>query len=114
MTEPGRRDARAATYNGRVRRLIAALILVLVTVLHATDPVICPDGCTDDARQSPSQTTPGHDPPSTCHLCQSSMTAGPEPLTPSIALAEIVTVPLPDIRLPMDSAHRIEHPPRVE
>jgi hypothetical protein len=103
----------SGTYNGQVRRLIAALTLVLVTVLHATDPVICPDGCTDDARQSHSATIPGHDAPSSCLLCQSSMTAGPEILAPSVSLAKIVSVPLPDIRLPMNPARRIEHPPRT-
>ena len=60
-------------YTERVRKLVVALI-VLVASLAAVDPLLCPDGCTDNA----SSVHPG-----ACLFCQNGIvtTEGHNPIT---------------------------------
>jgi len=95
-----------------VRRLVAAVALVLIAVVHGADPVLCADGCTDEERSSASATVPDHDAPSTCLLCHSSIVAGSSaptatPVTYARAANCVFISPVPT-QPPSD----IDHPPR--
>jgi hypothetical protein len=90
-----------------------AVVLGFVALAHATDPIICSDGCTDESRESHSASTPGHDAASTCLLCQNGITAGPETVTPSIVRADTLILLPGEARVPSVPDRRIDHPPRL-
>jgi hypothetical protein len=95
-----------------VRRAVAALTFALVAFLHAIDPVMCPDGCTDEDRPTQSTPAPVHNVPSACLLCHGSLIAGPElPAAPASVVADAFAVE-PDTVVVSQPVRRIEHPPR--
>ena len=97
----------------RMRRLIAALILAVVASLHVADPLVCPDGCTDDRRTTQSAPVSTHDAPGSCLLCHSGLLAGPDISRPTVALVESGIAPQPDADIASHTTRRIEHPPRL-
>jgi hypothetical protein len=97
----------------RMRRVIAALILAVVASLHIADPLVCPDGCTDDSRPTQSAPLSTHAVPGACLLCQSGLLAAPDIPSPTVALVVSGIVSQPDIDIALPTIRRIEHPPRL-
>jgi hypothetical protein len=90
-----------------VFRLAASLLLTVFVSLTAADPLVCPDGCADDAQHSGESSHPG-----ACLSCQNGM-ASTEPLDPISAPAPIESHPKAvAFRLTVPPSHAIEHPPR--
>src|SRR5262245_31213362 len=106
-------DAQASrTYNQRMR-LIAALMLAVVAFLHGADPLLCPDGCTDDNQPQQSAPVSTHNAPGACLLCHSGLLADPNIPPPTVVLVESGIAPQPEPDLAFHTAGRIEHPPRL-
>jgi hypothetical protein len=86
-----------------VRRFVAAFVLVLVAALAAVDPVLCPDGCSDNARPQPGA----------CLSCQHGILTT-EPHDPISTPIRIHAQPAPPhFRLTLPPSHAIDHPPRL-
>ena len=89
-------------YTGSVK-LAAAFLVVLIASLAAVDPVLCPDGCTDDAQ-------PTH--PGACLSCQNGIvtTELQDPVSAPMRLKSQPELPSFHVTLPPSTG--IEHPPR--
>src|SRR5262245_53162445 len=96
-----------------MRRLIAALILAVVASLQIGDPLVCPDGCTDESGPTQSAPLSTHNAPGACLLCHSGLLADPDIPPPTIALVESGIAPPPDADITSITIRRIEHPPRL-
>ena len=70
-----------------MRRLLAAVILVVFASLNAIDGICCPDGCTHD-RESTSQQHGDHSGDGSCMLCLGGIDSA---AAPTLAPAGIVT-----------------------
>ena len=98
-------------HNQWVRKLVAAMTLVLFASLNAIDGVCCPDGCTDE----PASTSQHHDPASSdgaCVLCLGGVeSAVPQSPSPSVILTDRIAPSLATHPLcaPTDPP---DHPPR--
>jgi hypothetical protein len=97
----------------RMRRLIATLLLAVVASLHTADPLVCPDGCTDESRTTQSVPVSTDHAPGACLLCHSGLLADPAIPQPAVALVESGIAPQPDPNVPFCPTRRIEHPPRL-
>jgi len=84
----------------------------MVSLVHATDRIICVDGCTDETAHSESATVPAQDAPSPCLLCHSSIIAGPEIPAATTLNHEPAPEALPLTGIPDHLAPDIDHPPR--
>ena len=93
-----------------MQRLVAAAMLVLLAALACADPLVCPDGCNDDAQQQAGAPAPTH---ADCLACRNAIsTAQPAfDLSPGgMAQANVQSVPPGTLYLEPAS---IDHPPRV-
>jgi len=98
-------------YNRAVRRLFAAVVLVLFASLNAIDGVCCPDGCTHEQESSSRQHNP-EPPDGTCLLCLGGVDLS---LRQDLSSCGIVTDPvgLAPLGHHLDApADPLEHPPR--
>jgi hypothetical protein len=101
----------AGTYNRRVRRVAAVIVMVLFASLNAIDGICCPDGCTHEQESSGATSPSPND--GACFLCLGSVERwAPQDVSPGIALATQI------IRTPIDSPDAVpsdppDHPPRV-
>jgi hypothetical protein len=94
-----------------MRRLLAAFTVVVLTTLACSDPLFCPDGCTDEPAQQAGTAAPqpAH---GDCLACRSA-------LSTALPLFELIpgdrTDPgdraLPP-RIPDSTPRSIDHPPR--
>jgi len=93
-----------------MRRRLAALMLVLLATLACSDPLLCPDGCTDEPRQQASAPATPH---ADCLACRHAIsTALPAfDLTPG-GFAEPSDQSLPQLT-PDSIPLSIDHPPRA-
>ena len=105
-------DCMQRPYNPHVRR-VAAVTFVVLAFVHLTDPILCPDGCADEARHTRSSTLPRHGAPSPCLLCHSSITAGPDSPTAVTAFVALPRIRQAKAALLSQPGPRIEHPPRL-
>ena len=97
-----------------VRRYVAVFLLAMVTVLHATDPILCPDGCTDrDHTSQSASTSEAHQSTNVCLVCLASLLVGPEATRPLPAPVRREPVPSRDVRLNASPVRGIDHPPRL-
>jgi hypothetical protein len=99
------------TYNQRVRRFSAVLVLTIFASLNAIDGICCPDGCTHEQEQSSRPTAPQAN-EGICVLCVGGLsTPGSEGLSPAApvitAVARLAGTTPTDV--PPDPP---EHPPR--
>src|SRR5262245_49842563 len=90
-------------YTGCVCRFVAAFVLALIASLAAVDPVLCPDGCSDNARAL-------H--PGACLSCQHGIitTELENPISTPIRISLHPETPV--LRLMFTPSHAIDHPPR--
>ena len=93
-----------------MRRLVAAAMFVLLTVLAGGDPLLCPDGCNDDAPQQAGVPAPSH---ADCLACRNALSTA----VPAFDLAPdgIVEETPPTVvagTLFLEPAS-IDHPPRI-
>jgi hypothetical protein len=93
-------------------RLIAALILAVVASLQIADPLVCPDGCTDESRPTQPAPLSTHSAPGACLLCQSGLIADEIP-PPTVAFVVSGIMLQPDMGITSQTIRRIEHPPRL-
>jgi hypothetical protein len=97
--------------NEFVRRLLAAVMLVLFTSLNAMDGVCCPDGCTQE-EQSPAQQHNSESADGICVLCLGGVDSSAlQDLSPCGIVTDRVAVPpfAHHLDAPSDP---VEHPPR--
>jgi len=97
--------------NRYVRRLLAAVMVVLFASLNAMDGVCCPDGCTRE-QQSPAQSHSPEASDGNCMLCLGGVDSSARPaLTPGAVATDGVRPPplAHHINAPADP---VEHPPR--
>jgi hypothetical protein len=97
--------------NRWVRRLLAAVVLVLFASLNAMDGICCPDGCTHE-QQSPSQQHRSESSDGTCMLCLGGVNSS---VQQDLSRSDVVTdsVGLPPLAHHLDAPpDRVEHPPR--
>lgn len=97
--------------NQFVRRLLAAVMLVLFTSLNAMDGVCCPDGCTRE-EQSPAQPHNSESAAGICVLCLGGVDSSTlQDLSPCGILTDRVGLPpfAHHLDVPSDP---VEHPPR--
>ena len=93
-----------------MQRLVAAAMLVLLAALACADPLVCPDGCNDDAQQQAGAPAPTH---ADCLACRNAIsTAQPAfDLSPD-GMAQANDQSVPPGTLYLEPAS-IDHPPRV-
>ena len=96
-----------------MRRFCAALIVTLVAVLSAADPLVCPDRCTEDDRSSQTVPLSTHDATGACLLCLSGLLAAPNISRPAVALRDEAVAPEPDVAIVSHAFRRVERPPRI-
>jgi hypothetical protein len=92
-----------------VRRTLPVLVLVVFATLFVCDPIVCPDGCTND-HQAPQSTTPTG---AACAVCQSGISLQQIAVfAPSTSIVRVLT---PDRDQPLNAVplRRIDHPPRI-
>ena len=97
--------------NHTVRRLLAAVMVVLFVSLNAMDGICCPDGCTQE-QQSPSQQHRSESSNGTCMLCLGGVNAS---VRQDLSHCDVVTdgVGLPPLAHHLDAPpDRVDHPPR--
>ena len=100
-----------ASDNNSVRRLVAAVMLVLFASLNATDGVCCPDGCTHE-QQSPSQQ---HTPDGTDGICMLCLGGVDSSVRQDLSPCGVATdgIGLPPFAHHVDApSEPAEHPPR--
>lgn len=92
-----------------MRRLLATLTVLIIATLACSDPLLCPDGCTDEPQQQAGATAPAH---GDCLTCRNAIsTALPTfDLTPG-GLTEPSDRDLPQL-IPDSTTFSIDHPPR--
>lgn len=99
------------TYNRRVRRFVAALMLVMFASLTAIDGICCPDGCTH-GEEAPSTPSTAQVREGVCVLCVGGLSnpalEAVSPGVPVITVVSGVAVTNPG-DVPPDPP---EHPPR--
>jgi hypothetical protein len=104
-------DSEGGAYNRSVRKLLAAVMLVLFASLNAMDGACCPNGCTHE-QQSPSlQHTPDAA-DGICMLCLGGIDSSVrQDLTPRGVVTDGVELPAfaHHLDAPLDP---MEHPPR--
>ena len=95
-----------------MRRLLAAVILVVFASLNAIDGICCPDGCTHD-RESTSQQHGDHSGDGSCTLCLGGINSAAAPvIAPAGLLA--TRVEFPPLMSHLDAlANPPDHPPRA-
>jgi hypothetical protein len=92
-----------------MRRVLAAFTVIVLAILACSDPLLCPDGCTDEPTQQAGTPTPAH---ADCLACRNAI---------STALATFDLTPgrltapserdLPQL-IPDSTPFSIDHPPR--
>jgi hypothetical protein len=91
-----------------VRRTLTFAVAILLLGLTSIDPILCPDGCTDDAVEYASDTSPTVD----CAICHG---LSPAVVLPAIVLGDRAgsyAVPVPPYLYPAQ-LKPIERPPRA-
>ena len=89
-------------------RSLAGLLALLLLVATTLDPVVCPDGCTDDASEHSAAPLAS---PAACGICHG--WSAPAAILQVVPVAQVVTPHgvAPDVeRAPY--LPRIEHPPK--
>jgi hypothetical protein len=93
-----------------VRRLVAAVLLVIFAVLASGDPLLCPDGCNDQASQRADTPLPAH---ADCLACRNA-------ISPAVAIVQLSpekvvqqTDGCSDARPVASSPPPLDHPPRT-
>ena len=93
-----------------MRRLLAAFMLVVTSLAAGSDPLLCPDGCTDDSAQQASTPAPAH---ADCLACRNAIsTALPKFDLTAGGFTEPRDYDLPQ-QIPDSSPLSIDHPPRT-
>ena len=112
MVDTGRDPAQETDDNQFVRRLLAAVMLVVFASLNAIDGICCPDGCSHES-ESTSQQHGGHSGDGSCMLCLGGIDS---PAAPLLAPSGILTIRVghPPLRCHLDAlANPPDHPPRA-
>ena len=97
-----------------MRSVVAVVCLVVLVLLHAADPLVCPDGCTDRPQKDAmsvrheGRTQPIGD----CLLCNGGLTSPAVIPTPIPSIAEILVVVDADAVTVSRPRPQLEHPPR--
>jgi hypothetical protein len=102
---------RKANDNHFVRRLLAAVMLVLFASLNAMDGICCPDGCTHE-QQSPLEQ---HTPEAADGICMLCLGGVDSPVAQDLAPCGVVSgsIGVPQFVHHLDaSSNPVEHPPR--
>ena len=94
-----------------VRVLVAVATLVVMMFLVVADPVLCADGCHDDAVQGVSTSHESHDAPSECLICLHALSVAIsyDPLSGTVSRNYASTSTPP---IPIPTGQMFEHPPR--
>jgi hypothetical protein len=95
-----------------VRRLCAALVLVVFASLNAMDGVCCPDGCRNE-RGSPSERHDLQSADGLCVLCTGSVDAPVDRVFPACGLVADRLSPPPATRYLDAPSIPLERPPRL-
>jgi hypothetical protein len=92
-----------------MRRVLATFTVIVLATLACSDPLLCPDGCTEEPQQQASTPSPGH---VDCLACRNALsTALPTfDLTPG-GLTEPSNHHLAQLT-PDSMPFSIDHPPR--
>ncbi len=93
-----------------MRRQLAACMLLVISLAAGSDPLLCPDGCTDESGQQTSRPAPAH---ADCLACRNAIsTALPTfDLTPD-GFTETGDQDLPQ-QIADPTPFSIDHPPRT-
>lgn len=93
-----------------MKRFVAAVMFVLLATLAGGDPLLCPDGCNDDAQQQAGAPSPSH---ADCLACRNALSTA----LPAFDLSPDGIVQTNDQRVPQATVYlepaSIDHPPRV-
>ena len=111
MVEDCRTPSACGAYNRSVRRLLAAVMLVLFASLNAMDGVCCPDGCTHE-EQSSAQQHKSESADGICMLCLGGVdSSASQDLSPRGIVTD--RVGLPPFAHHLDApSDPVDHPPR--
>ena len=94
-----------------MRQAVAAVILIVVTLLSVLDGVCCPDGCTDDRSAEVHASHSSSD--GACGFCTGTLgSSAPQELAPGAIVVQRIVAPR-HVE-PIDAPHDpLDHPPRA-
>ena len=91
---------------------VALLTLFVVTFLHVVEPMLCPDGCREEAEQGQSASDDVDESPTDCLICHNGVSSAVLPTEFPAAVGLTDRVSNRDDRVPVQRGRRFEHPPR--
>lgn len=98
-----------------MRSAVVLVCLAIFVLLHAVDPLVCPDGCTDHVHEQ-TMSAP-HDGQARaagdCLLCNGGLTSPTVIRVPAVTIVEKLTMSDADAMTVSRPLPRLEHPPRT-